>query len=63
VVLRWREHDGPRIETVGERSLGTMLVEGFATRDLGGSVRLEYPVDGARHELEFPVEGGVKCRR
>lgn len=61
VVLRWREQDGPQIEGVGERSLGTMLVEGFATRDLQGTVRLEYPGGGARHELEFPVEGGFKC--
>jgi two-component sensor histidine kinase len=61
VVLRWREHGGPQIDGAGERSLGTMLVEGFATRDMGGSVRLGYPAEGARHEVEFPVEGGAKC--
>jgi hypothetical protein len=26
-------------------------------------VRLEYPEDGARYELEFPVEGGMRCGR
>ena len=37
-----------------------MLVEGFVTRDLSGTLRLGYPAEGASHEIEFPVgEEGV----
>ena len=54
-VLTWRERGGPKVDGVGAGSMGTMLVEGFATRDLGGSVRMAFPEDGAVHVLEFPV--------
>jgi two-component sensor histidine kinase len=65
VVLRWRERGGPRIDGERAGSLGTMLVEGFATRDLSGTLRLAYPAEGASHEIEFPVgeEGVGKCGR
>jgi two-component sensor histidine kinase len=65
VTLRWRERGGPVLDGAEAGSLGTMLVEGFATRDLAGSLKLSYPPEGASHEIAFPLgeDGAGKCGR
>jgi two-component sensor histidine kinase len=53
VRLYWDEAGGPPPEVVGGPSLGTELVQAFATRELGGACTMEFPQSGARHVLEF----------
>ena len=56
IRLRWRERGGPPVTKPFTPSLGTELVEGFATRELGGNVTLRFPPEGAEHELEFAID-------
>jgi two-component sensor histidine kinase len=55
VQLTWSEYGGPRIEFPGTPSLGTELVNSFVTRELKGRCRMQFPAEGARHTIEFPV--------
>ncbi len=57
VRLRWTESGGPTVQGEIKPSLGTELVKGFATRELGGQCELSYPPTGADHVLEFPIPG------
>jgi two-component sensor histidine kinase len=54
VRLRWREAGGPPVSQDVTPSLGTELVESFATLEMRGRCRLSYPEGGADHVLEFP---------
>jgi PAS domain S-box-containing protein len=53
VRLRWTERGGPTPPDTVAPSLGTDLVQAFATRELDGICQMTYPPEGARHELEF----------
>jgi PAS domain S-box-containing protein len=59
VRLHWTETGGPPIRKETKPSLGTELVEAFATLELRGHLQLRYPEEGADHELDFPL-GEVK---
>jgi PAS domain S-box-containing protein len=54
IILTWAERGGPPIRETVTPSLGTDLVQAFATRELDGSCEMSYPRDGARHLLAFP---------
>jgi two-component sensor histidine kinase len=56
VRLHWTETGGPPIRKDIRPSLGSELVEGFATLELRGHLQLRYPEEGADHELDFPLE-------
>ena len=56
--LRWKECGGPPMPDPIRPSLGTELVQGFATRELGGRCELTYPSTGVEHLLEFPLTRG-----
>jgi two-component sensor histidine kinase len=54
--LHWTETGGPPIPSKITPSLGTELVEGFASLELRGKLQLRFPEEGADHVLEFPLE-------
>jgi PAS domain S-box-containing protein len=56
IRLSWEESGGPPPERAEGPSLGTELVQAFATRELDGACRMEFPESGARHVLEFASE-------
>ncbi|MGE5721469.1 MAG: sensor histidine kinase [Sphingomonadales bacterium] len=53
--LTWIERDGPKVAAPAASGFGTRLLERALAVELGGSVRLEYPADGARCEIEAPL--------
>jgi PAS domain S-box-containing protein len=55
VHLHWTESGGPPITHPLTGSLGTQLIQSFASRELQGRVHLTYPPSGADHLLEFPL--------
>jgi PAS domain S-box-containing protein len=55
--LTWSEAGGPEIAGPVTASLGTELVQGFASRELRGRCVLSFHPSGAAHALEFPVNG------
>ncbi|HEX4124339.1 MAG TPA: PAS domain S-box protein [Tepidisphaeraceae bacterium] len=57
VTLTWSESAGPPITGTVTASLGTALVQGFATQELSGECESSYPPEGARHVLRFPSNG------
>jgi len=56
VRLTWQEHGGPPVRESVIPSLGSELVNGFATRELGGHCETHIGPDGATHVLEFVAD-------
>ncbi len=56
LVLKWCETAGPRIEQPVKPSLGTELIRGFICFELGGTLELNFPPQGANHVLSIPLE-------
>ncbi len=54
--LRWTETGITEMPKSMAPSLGTNLVNGFATRELGGRCEMSFPAGGADHLLEFSPE-------
>ena len=57
VRLYWEESGGPPPSKTISPSLGTDLVQSFATRELDGACYMGFPETGARHVLEFSSDG------
>ncbi|MEE7502632.1 sensor histidine kinase [Methylobacterium mesophilicum] len=57
LVLEWRESGGPPVRETGKRGFGTRLITGGVSRDLGGTVSLEFAHDGLRCSLDVPLDG------
>lgn len=55
VVLRWRERDGPQVETPSHSGFGSMILQASVTQQLDGSVRLDWSPDGLTVELSMPA--------
>jgi two-component sensor histidine kinase len=55
VRIIWEETGGPAPSNTIVTSLGTDLVQAFATRELDGVCNMSFPNTGARHVLEFSV--------
>ena len=53
VKLAWKERDGPPVTEPKTPSLGTELVNAFATRELSGHCTSRFDSDGVCHLLEF----------
>ena len=53
VCLHWQEMGGPPPQCPITPSLGYDLVHAFASRELGGTCRMNFPESGADHILEF----------
>ena len=56
VRLEWRETGGPPVVRPTATSVGTELVNAFATRELGGNTLTLFDADGVHHEIEFNAE-------
>jgi PAS domain S-box-containing protein len=55
LVLLWQERGGPAVRPPERRSFGSELIERGIAYGLGGSARLEFPPEGLRCELRFPL--------
>lgn len=60
VRLAWRERGGPPVAKNRSASVGTELVNAFATRELSGQCTSRFDSDGVCHFLEFLPEGRDK---
>ncbi|WP_347710478.1 sensor histidine kinase [Methylobacterium tardum] len=56
LVLEWRESGGPPVAVPTRRGFGTRLITGGIARELGGSVELSFPPEGARCALDVPLD-------
>lgn len=54
--ISWSEHDGPSIQERGRRGFGTKLIEEALPYESGGSVELQFPMNGLRCEIELPLD-------
>jgi two-component sensor histidine kinase len=55
VRLWWTESGGPPITGTITPSLGMALVQGFASRELGGTCQMTFPATGADHTIGFAI--------
>ena len=55
VRLVWEERGGPIVLPPTRQGFGTRLLERSASYELGGNVKLLFPPEGVRCELEFPL--------
>jgi hypothetical protein len=60
LTITWRELGGPPIAASVQSGYGTSLIRDLIPHELGGTVELEFPSDGARCEIKIPLEGGAK---
>jgi two-component sensor histidine kinase len=51
----WTECNGPRVTQPTRRGFGTRLIEEAIAYELEGEVRLRFPTEGVRCELELPL--------
>ena len=56
VLIEWRETGGPPVENLAKPSYGTSLIRDLIPHELGGTVDLVFAPDGARCNIEIPVE-------
>ena len=57
LVMEWRESGGPSVQEPSKRGFGTRLITGGVSRELGGTVRLEFAAEGLRCSLDVPLDG------
>jgi hypothetical protein len=53
--LSWHESGGPPVAPPTRRGLGSRMLNDGLFRDLNGETRLDYAVDGVRHEISAPL--------
>jgi len=58
--ITWAESGGPPVAKPSRRSLGTILIEEAIAHELGGNVKLEFPVPGVQCEIRFPLPTAAK---
>ena len=51
----WSERDGPHVSEPARRGFGMRLIEEALAYEAGGSVKLQFPDQGLRCEIEIPV--------
>jgi len=54
--LAWLEGGGPVVATPLGRGFGSRIMERNIERDLGGALRLSFPPEGVRCDIEFPLD-------
>jgi hypothetical protein len=62
LTITWRELGGPPIKAPVRSGYGSSLIRDLIPHELGGTVDLTFPSDGACCKIEIP-EGGAKIRR
>lgn len=56
LILTWQETGGPRIKTPPEgHGFGLSLIEGQIRHQLGGTLSMEFPPEGLKLTLRFPL--------
>jgi PAS domain S-box-containing protein len=61
--VAWRELGGSPIRDPVRAGYGSSLIRGLIPHELGGTVDLTFPQDGACCKIEIPLEGGANNRR
>jgi two-component sensor histidine kinase len=56
LVLRWVEHDGPKVDQPGRQGFGTRVLERVLGGQQGVSVDLEYAPAGLRVVIDLPLQ-------
>ncbi|MET0314016.1 MAG: histidine kinase, partial [Hansschlegelia sp.] len=59
IDLEWRESNGPQVFPPERRGFGLRLIERGATRELGGSARLDFSPQGVACAFRFPLSQKV----
>jgi len=54
-IVDWSENDGPEVFAPSRKGFGTTLVASSMTYDLGGSVSIDYAVQGLRARFSIPA--------
>ena len=54
LTIRWRESEGPPVETPARRGFGSVLLERSLQEDLGGKVDLDFRPDGLTCSIVLP---------
>ncbi|GJD94514.1 sensor histidine kinase [Methylobacterium iners] len=54
--LEWRESGGPIVEEPRKHGFGTRLITGGISRELGGTVKLEFASSGLRCVIDVPLD-------
>jgi hypothetical protein len=60
LTVTWNELDGPPIASPVQSGYGSSLIRDLIPYELGGTVDLTFPSDGARCKIEIPLGGGAK---
>src|SRR5258707_5607971 len=63
LTITWRELAGPPIKTPVRSGYGSSLIRDLIPHELGGTVDLTFPSDGACCKIEIPLEGSAKIIR
>lgn len=53
--FRWEEFDGPPVAPTSKRGFGSRLIQQSFSQHADGAVKLEYPPDGVRLSVKFPL--------
>jgi two-component sensor histidine kinase len=56
LAMEWRESGGPAVQEPSKRGFGTRLITGGVSRELGGTVRLDFAAEGLRCTLDVPLD-------
>jgi two-component sensor histidine kinase len=56
LTITWRERGGPPITAPVQSGYGSSLIRDLIPHELGGTVDLQFPLDGACCKIEFPFE-------
>jgi PAS domain S-box-containing protein len=63
LTITWRELGGPPIGALVRSGYGSSLIRNLIPHELGGTVDLAFPSDGACCKIEIPLAGGAKSPR
>ena len=55
LLFTWVECGGPRVQDRKKTGFGSTLIERVAAHELQGECTLEFPSDGLRCRLRFPI--------
>ena len=55
LIIAWRELDGPPITAPIQSGYGLSLIRDLIPHELGGTVDLTFPSEGARCRIEIPL--------
>jgi len=58
--LRWRERDGPRVGVPAHKGFGSWVIERGLAHELGATVTLDYPREGAVCTIDLPAPTAVE---